>query len=893
MTIRGDTGRERRIMVEGKKSIYAFGVFVVVLEGAIMLLLRVLGLAGTPLGVILDVFLLAAGVVAGGVFFLKRPFLNEYRGKEETLRDLEELSRLGGVVFYRARVAKGSSGRWEPRVEFVSRSAREVLGYDPAEVGPDFRWWMERIHPDERERVVSEAYAVFSEGEGEQVYRFRDASGNYQWVRDRYEVTFGPGGVPAELRGVWVVVTEEAERERRLEKVTLRLETMLRAAERINRSLQVDEVLKNLVLSALELVDSEAGGAGVYRDGKVVFTRYIEREREHQVRYEFPPGRGVPGWVLENRKPYITNDAARDPVVIREIQKALGFRNLIDVPILDPEGNVLGCFEIHNKRGGGYTEEDVFLLTALAEVASVAMRNALMMEKIRETTERQRLLYAAIEQAGEAVMLTDAERKIIYVNPAFERVTGYSRDEVLGKTPAILRSGAHPPEFYEDLHGKIYAGQTWQGTFVNRKKDGSLYTEDAVISPVTDEEGNITHFVSVKRDVTEKMAMEEQLRHSQKLESVGRLAGGIAHDINNYLSALAGYAEVLKMRYRQEREIQEKLEKILDTVFRCSDLIAQLLAFSRKTPSSPRVVDVNERLETLRKMLSRLIGERIEFSFIPGEGDLNVKIDPLHLEQVVVNLVVNARDAMPDGGRLVIETRKVLFDDAYLRKRPLVRPGEYVMVSVSDTGVGIPKEIQDRIFEPFFTTKGKERGSGLGLSTVYGIVKQNNGYIWVYSEPGKGTTFKVYFPLCREEAEEIEGSGSPPPRLSLSGRRILYVEDNEDVRTALVEFLRGEGAEVVSATSAEEALEVSQGKDFHLLITDVVMPGKSGRELADILKARQGTLRVLFTTGYSDREVIRFGVSGDEEVLLRKPFRREELLEKVRLLLQDDSTEAS
>jgi len=820
----------------------------------------------------------------------------ELKEKLESERDrVESLSSLGKVVFYCGRVEVGKKGAWEPVITFVSSSIEEVFGYKREEISADFRWWLERVHPEDRDRAVREAYCVFEKGFVDQVYRFEDSRGEYQWVRDRLTVVRGPGGKPVEIRGLWIVVTDQVLSEESHRKRSRQLEALLEASRRINSNIEIREILRSLVESALSLIDGSAGGAGLVVGDRVVFSEYVQKGRYHMVNYSFGPGEGIPGWVMVNKKPYVTNDAASDPLVVRKIQEKLGFRNAIDVPILGREGNLLGCFEIHDKRGGrDFTDEDVRMLTALADSAAVAIQNALMVGRIRESAEVHRRLYTAVEQAGEMIVITSPDGTIQYVNPTFERVTGYRKDEAVGENPRILKSGVHGQEFYEELWNTITSGKTWSGRFVNRRKDGTIYQEEAVISPVFGEDGEIINFVAVKKDITEKVNLENQLRQSQKMEAVGRLAGGIAHDINNYLAALTGYAEIIKMKYRDDSFIQEKTGKMLETIFKSSELITQLLAFSRKQPSEPRIVNPNKLLTRLKSMLARLIGERIEFHFYPAPDLWNVKIDPLHLEQVVVNLVVNARDAMPEGGRLLIETKNVVFDDDYLRRRPIVKSGEYVMIAVSDTGVGIPPEIQEKIFEPFFTTKGRETGSGLGLSTVYGIVRQNEGYIWVYSEPGRGATFKVYFPRCEEGEPDEDLDVRDGEVAVLKGVRVLYVEDNEVVREATADFLRQAGCEVVSAVDGRDALAKvgKEGVEFDVLITDVVMPGLSGRELADSLKKERPNLKVLFTTGYSDEVVVKYGVSGKSEAILKKPFRGAELIEKIKAL-QDDSNSAS
>ena len=378
-------------------------------------------------------------------------------------------------------------------------------------------------------------------------------------------------------------------------------------------------------------------------------------------------------------------------------------------------------------------------------------------ERKRAEAERERLM-TAIEQAGEIVIITDPEGTIQYANPAFVTVTGYRREEAVGQNPRMLKSGAHDQAFYHQLWQTISSGRSWQGSLVNKRKDGTLYTEDATISPVSDAAGRIVSYVAVKRDISAQRLMEEQLRQAQKMETVGQLAGGVAHAFNNMLQVIISYVEMSLAKVDAGQPLHKYLLEVRRAAQRSAEITGQLLAFARKQMVSPKVLDLNDAVAGTQKMIQRLIGEDIGLAWMPGHDLWNVKMDPAQLDQIVSNLAVNARDAIGGVGKLTIETEKVVLDEAYCATHAGYVPGEYVLLAVSDDGCGMDKETLSHLFEPFFTTKGQGKGTGLGLATIYGIVKQNDGFIKVCSEPGHGTTFKVYLPRA-EVAAPRRGDG--------------------------------------------------------------------------------------------------------------------------------------
>jgi len=503
----------------------------------------------------------------------------------------------------------------------------------------------------------------------------------------------------------------------------------------------------------------------------------------------------------------------------------------------------------------------------------------------QEQADRERLT-KAVEQLAEAVVITDRKGVIQYANPACDHQTGYARGELVGKTPRLFKSGAQDRAFYQELWETILSGETWHGRMQNRRKDGSLYTVEATITPVVNAAGAITEFVSVQLDVTERLALEDQLRHSQRLSAVGQLAGGIAHDFNNLLTVINGYGEMAAARAEDEG-LARQLSTIVDAGKRAAALTGQLLAFSRKQVLQPRVLDVNELIDGLDDMLHRLLGEDIDIRLNLQPDLRKVEVDPGQLEQVVMNLAVNARDAMPAGGKLTIETADVDLDEGYARSHAEVTPGPHVLLAVSDTGEGMDAETRARLFEPFFTTKDQGRGTGLGLATVYGIVKQSGGHIWVYSELGKGTTFKVYLPQASRTTSPAQEPEPAPEPAGQDHGTILVVEDEDAVRDLVAEVLEGAGYRVLATGDVDEALRICRDPetDLDLLLTDVVLPTRSGRELAErALESRPG-LKVVYMSGYTDNAIVHHGVLDPGTPFIAKPFSPTELLKKLRAFL--------
>jgi len=502
-------------------------------------------------------------------------------------------------------------------------------------------------------------------------------------------------------------------------------------------------------------------------------------------------------------------------------------------------------------------------------------------DALRRSEDQYRAL---VDGVKDVIFALSADAAVTALNPAFEEVTGWARDEWLGKPFVGL---LHPDDVAEarDLIGIVLRGESRGAVRLRVRKRGGEYLIGEFRANVRRRDGEAADIYGIVRDITDQVRLEEQFRQAQKMEAVGRLAGGVAHDFNNILTAITGYSDLLLEDLAANDRKRGDVEEIKAAAGRATGLTRQLLAFSRKLVFQSRVLDLNEVVQTLDKMLHRLIGEDVEFAVALASGLGAVRADPGQLEQVILNLTINARDAMPSGGRLTIETANVTLDEVYAREHQGASPGRYVMLAVSDTGIGMDEATRSHIFEPFFTTKELGRGTGLGLSTVYGIIKQSGGYVWVYSEPGRGATFKIYLPEVDERPEDL--NPATPEPVAGGGETVLLAEDDPSVRAVASDVLSQKGYRVLRAADGQAALQLAQGQagKIHLLVTDLVMPGMTGRELADALMVERPDLRVLYMSGYTDDTVVRHRVLEEGMPYLQKPFTARSLASKVREVL--------
>lgn len=613
------------------------------------------------------------------------------------------------------------------------------------------------------------------------------------------------------------------------------------------------------------------------------------------VHYPIKPGQGVSGRVWMSGEPLHVDDYSlwegRLPDAARDVLHAMA-----GVPLKkgDEVVGVLGL--AFTERGIVFNDQQMEVLSQFGELVSLALENArLNEESLRELTERKRAeehlrkLSVAVEQSPASIMITDSHGAIEYVNSHFSTLTGYSLDEVVGKNPNILKTGETGREEYKQLWETILAGGEWRCEFHNRKKNGDLYWEQALIAPIRDSNGTITHFIAIKEDVTERKQLEAQLWHTQKMDAIGQLAGGIAHDFNNILAAIVGYAGIMRLKLPDDSPLKRNAEQIAAAAERGAALTQTLLAFSREQVSHPVVVDLNEVISRVHKLLRRLISEDIHIEIDLEQKGVPVLVDSGEIEQVLMNLSTNASDAMPFGGSIVIRTEVFTIDSDFILAKGFGIPGDYVLLTFSDNGEGMSAEVVRHVFEPLYSTKEFDKGTGLGLSIVYGIIKKHNGYIVCQSTPGLGTIFQIYLPLMYPVAAVSQENVQQKAVEARPGDSILLAEDNEPLRLLGREILEEFGYSVIEAVDGEDALEKfrQQRGRLTLVILDVIMPKMNGRDVYDVMQSIDPKTPILFCSGCTEDVVVSRGGLDEGMFFLSKPFTPKELLMKIREVLDN------
>ncbi|MFO7929792.1 MAG: response regulator [Desulfosalsimonas sp.] len=508
----------------------------------------------------------------------------------------------------------------------------------------------------------------------------------------------------------------------------------------------------------------------------------------------------------------------------------------------------------------------------------------------KQAENELRLQALVLDQIQDRVTITDMEGSLSYINEAEKQALGYARTPLCQASVTLFGKKGDSDSTMLQILEKTRERGHWHGRIANRIPGGPEVFLDCRTQVVYGPQGDPLAMCIIATDITEEVRLENQLNQAQKMESVGRLAGGVAHDFNNKLSVINGYAELAMEAIDHSDPVHKTIQEIHTAGKQSADIVRQLLAFARKQTISPILLDLNDTISSMLKMLQRLIGENISLAWHPGNNLRPVKIDPSQVDQIMANLAVNARDSISDVGKLTIETDNIMVDKDYCRGNPEAIPGQYVMLAVSDNGHGIEKEVQERIFDPYFTTKEVGKGTGLGLPTIYGIVKQNKGFVNVYSEPGEGTTFKLYFPAHEETKPSLYSAEETTGQIPTGTETVLVVEDEKTILQMSKQMLERLGYTVEIAANPFEALKLSEEYvgTLHLLITDVVMPEMNGRDLsAQLVKSHPG-LKTLYMSGYTANVIAHHGVLDDGVEIIQKPFSLRDLALKVREVLEQE-----
>ena len=832
---------------------------------------------------------------------------------EEALRRSEE--RLRQVV----RVSSIGIFDHDQRTDTIywSPAQREIYGWSPDEP-VSLQKYFDCIYPEDREHVIAAVRRAHDPKVNiafDIEHRILRRDGAVRWITMKAHTFFEGEGAerrPVRTVGATLDITERKRAEEALRLQSAELESAVvqgkkseKALARTNRALKVvsecnealirltdeAELLREVCRIIVETGRYELAWVGFALHDEERSVRPAEKwgradDYLDQVKVGWADderGHGPVGEAIRTGRPQFIRNAAADPTFApwRKAALAHNYISVISLPLADAS-HVFGALSIYASELSAFDDEEMRLLNALAGNLAYGIMAIRTRVERKRSEEQLRKLSLAVEQSSNIVLITNTEGVIEYVNPKFTEVTGYSANEAIGRTPALFNSRLTSDQQYREFWDALMASGEWHGEFLNRKKNGELFWCEEDIAPIHDSIGKITHFVAVETDITERRKTAEQLQQAQKMETVGHLAGGIAHDFNNLLTIIQGNLELLHERLAGQGDASGLADRALHAVGRSAELVSQLLLFSRQQFLQPQAVDVRALIGRMKDLLTSMITETVCVKVSAPDDLWHVFADPAQLENALINLAINARDAMPQGGTLSIEAENVELAPDRLPAGSDVVPGSFVRIRITDTGTGMPPEVLQRAFEPFFTTKEVGKGSGLGLSMVYGFVKQSGGHIEIDSTLGRGTHVDLY--LRKSEPERLAEVPKGDMRSQGSGQTILVVEDNPEVRQVAVRLLREFGYSVIEARDGPTALailESNQGVD--LLFTDIVMPGGiSGIELARRATNLRPGIRHLFATGYAEEVASGGNVHAMAGDILAKPYNKDDLARAVR-----------
>jgi len=760
---------------------------------------------------------------------------------------------------------------------YTSPAYEKIWGRGVESLGDRPDAWIDAVYPEDRE-VVRWKLEQQIQGKPTNVeYRILQPDGSVRWIWDRSFAIPDERGEIWYLGGIAEDISERKQSEESLLRRTHQLEVLSRATRKINTVLKIPAVLGTLIAAAMELVGASAGVAGLVIEGKMTFTEYHQKGQIRPLNFTFEPGKGgIAGWLMLTKMPYYTNDTALDSYV-GEMQRSLGVKNLAIVPIFSRKDELIGCLELHNKEYDRFSDRDITLLEGLAASAAVALENAKMILEYKQAEQKIREQAALLDVATDAIFVRDLDNQILFWNKGAERLYGWKPEEVLLKNTQDFLSKKDPTQQEVALKATIESG-AWQGELHKVKKDGKEILVESHWTLVRDEAGNPKSILIVDTDITEKKQLETKFLRAQRLESLGTLASGIAHDLNNILTPVLAVAQLLPLKLPHLDEQSQRMLLMLETnAKRGADLVKQILSFARGAEGKRTSVQLKHLLLDIEQIAKRTFPKTIEIeSDIPSEL-WTVSADATQLHQVFMNLVVNGRDAMPHGGTLSISGANINIDESYARMNVEATVGAKVVITVSDTGVGIPPEIIDRIFDPFFTTKEVGKGTGLGLSTVLGIVKTHGGFVEVSSQVGAGSEFKVYLPASEDTlmqaAIELE-------LFSGNGELILVVDDEAAIREITKATLESYNYRVLTASDGIEAIAeyAEHMNEISLVLMDMMMPTMDGAIASRTLRKMNPQVEIIAMSGLTSSDAIANTTSIDIKQFLPKPFTAKELI---------------
>src|SRR5467141_3905689 len=706
--------------------------------------------------------------------------------------------------------------------------------------------------------------------------RLRSKDGSWRWfdaeARDHTNLP-AIEGIVVNFRDVTDLHRMEAERQ-----------VISEIVHALNETANLDELLRGIHQALKKVLYAENCFVALHDPEGDAFTFPFFADQVDAAPAPQKVGRSCTAFVFRRGSPMLISQHEFDRLAAEGEVELVGSPSpsWLGVPLKTPTATIGVLVVQHYHNENAYDIRDLEFLSSVGGHIALAIERRRSEDALRKNEEMFRLLFSYNPLP---TWVIDRETlRFLEVNDAAVQQYGYSLNEFKSMSVLDLRPEEERARYLEQLKQIPNEGH-YHGHWKHRKKDGKVIQVET-ISHELEYAGKRVRLV-VTQDISERQLLEQQLRQSQKMEAVGRLAGGVAHDFNNLLMVIKGHTELLLGALSPTDSIARKIEQIDRSADRATTLTRQLLAFSRLQVLQPQIINLNSVVEEMGKLLPRLIGEDIELVLRPDQKLGTIRADASQMEQVIMNLAVNSRDAMPTGGKLLIGTRNCDLDQSYTASHPLMKPGSYVLLDVTDTGTGMDEETQTHIFEPFFTTKEKGKGTGLGLATVYGIVKQSGGFIWVYSELGKGTSFKIYLPRVNE-AEVHIGAPKPSAEIPAGTETVLLTEDEQDVREIAREFLESGGYKVIEAKNGKEAIAIAtehRGK-IDLLVTDMVMPGMTGQELAVQLQREHPGVSVVFMSGYSEHAATEMANADPSVRLMTKPFSRGAILRTVREILQ-------